>query len=187
MTIFAGDIIDLIWRDTHRRLIEHDAFDVAFRAAIAVLRERNNDRIDEATAVERLQAIHAEALLHPVPLRKLLLPPLRADEIGVGEVVALLRRVIAGESEIVVERPWSEVCHTHGLFEIDGWKFLAFKRNYGVKYIAGTVAPDGRRGTIDTFDAREGDPVMLLTNAEQDAFDDIIESCRATTNRSREG
>lgn len=151
-----ADIIDRIWRDWHRRRIDHTAFNVAFRTAIAVLRERNNERISAEAAVAQLQAIHTEALRHPVP--PAVLPPLRPDEVGMEEVMAALRRVIAVEAEVIVEQPWTEVRHTCGLFEINGWKFSAFKRGYGVKYINEVTAPDGRRGTIDSFDRREGMP-----------------------------
>jgi len=41
------------------------------------------------------------------------------------------------------------------------------------------VAPDDRIGTYDSWSAREGNPVHLLTDDEQNALDDLIEGVAA--------
>jgi hypothetical protein len=56
-----------------------------------------------------------------------------------------------------------------------GWQLTAFKRSYGIKYLDCAVAPDDRVGSYDSWSAREGNPVHLLTDDEQDRLDDIIE------------
>jgi hypothetical protein len=66
-----------------------------------------------------------------------------------------------------------------GHFEIDGWEPRAFKRSYGIKYLDLAVAPDGRVGTYDSWSAREGNPVHLLSDDDQDRLDDIIEGIDA--------
>jgi hypothetical protein len=71
------------------------------------------------------------------------------------------------------------VVHTLGEFRIDGWRLTAFKRSRGIKYLDRAVATDGRVGTYDSWSAREGNPVHLLTDDEQDALDDLIEGIQA--------
>lgn len=102
--------------------------------------------------------------------------PVAAGEVGVEEVIDLLRRAIAGDARIVVERKWRDVWHTDGNFLIDGWRLSGFKRSYGIKYVSEAIAPDGRHGTYDGWSVREGNPVHLLSNDEQDALDEIMES-----------
>jgi hypothetical protein len=173
----ACDQLDRMLRDRSRRLIDDDAFDTAFNQAIEILRASNNRQIDDAEAAGRMLAVHSRALRHPPPPREIL--PLPPDEVGVAEAMALLRRAISGESRIEIERPWREVFHSLGKFEIDGWKLLAFKRNRGIKYLDRAVAPDGRMGTYDSWTAREGNPIHLLTDDEQDKLDDLIEGIQA--------
>jgi hypothetical protein len=169
----AGDHLDRMFRDRKRRLIDDEAFNTAFDAAIKVLRASNDGEISDIDASARMLAVHSRALRHRPPVREI--PPLPSDQVGVAEVMALLRRAISGESRIEIERPWREVFHSLGKFEIDGWKLLAFKRNRGIKYMDRAVAPDGRMGTYDSWTAREGNPVHLLTDDEQDMLDDLIE------------
>lgn len=167
------DVVGKLYRDTHRRLIDPNAFEAAFDRAIEVLRASNTGKIKREEAITRLLAIHAEALRHPPPPREI--APLRADEVGVDEAMALLRRAIARESHIELERPWAEVFHAYGQFAIEGWKLTAFKRNYGIKYLDAALSPDGRAGTYDSWQAREGNPVHLLLDEEQDRLDELIE------------
>lgn len=167
------DVIDKIYRDMYRRLIAPDAFHAAFDRAIEVLRASNNGAIDREEAVARMLAIHAEALRHPPPQREI--ATLRADEVGVHEIMALLRRAISGLSRIELERPWASVVHSYGQFVIEGWKLEAFKRSYGIQYLNQAVAPDGRAGTYESWHACEGNPVHLLLDDEQDHLDALIE------------
>jgi len=173
----AGDHMDRMLRDFHRRLIDQGEFDKAFGRAIEILGASNRGETDEIDASGRMLAVHSEALRHPPEPREM--PPLPDDQVGVAEAVALLRRVISGEVRIRLARPWREVIHTLGQFEIDGWKLIAFKRSHGVKYLDSAVAPDGRTGTYDSWEAREGNPVHLLADDEQDRLDDIIEGIKA--------
>ena len=174
----ASDHLDRMIRDGHRRLISEDAWKEAFPRATRILGQQNRGEIDPATAAGRMRAIHAEALRDPEPPREI--PPLRADEVGVEEVTALLRRVIAGDATIEVKVPWKTVHHTYGGFTIDGWRFVGFRSSCGIKYVDNVVAPDGRSGTFDSFENREGNPVALLTDDEQDLLDDIIEAAPAS-------
>ncbi|MBN9007153.1 MAG: hypothetical protein J0H40_17280 [Rhizobiales bacterium] len=170
----AGDHVDRMWRDVYRRKIDGDHFlRAVFNNYIEELRKLNRGEVDEATAAARMLALHSEALCHPPSPREI--PPLPADEVGVDEVMALLRRAIAGEVRIVVAQPWSDVCHTHGDLSIYGWRLTGFRRNYGIKYIESATSPDSRRGTRESWSAREGNPVYLLADDEQDALDDLIE------------
>lgn len=162
-------------RDVYRRIIDPDAFmsDI-FRRAIDVLRRINHGEIDEVTAGAEMLALHSQALKHPPAPREI--PPLPGGHVGVEEVMALLRRVIRGKSRVIVSSPWSAVLHTNGDFVIDGWRLAGFRRNHGIKYLSEAIAPDGRRGTYDSWDAREGNPVHLLSNDDQDALDDLMEA-----------
>jgi hypothetical protein len=171
----VGDQLDSMWRNLHRRSIDPDYFaNHAFSRAIAILRKRNIGEMTPEQAAEQIIAVHAEALRHPPPEREIAgLPP---HQVGVDEVMAVLRRAISGESHIVVDRPWRELFHCVGHFEIDGWKLRGFKRSHGIKYLDRAVSPDGERvGTYESWEEREGNPVHLLTDREQDILDDILE------------
>lgn len=170
----AGDHIDRMWRDVYRRRIDADFFmNSVFNSYIDDLRKLNRGEIDEVTASARMLALHSEALRHPSVQHEI--PPLPDDQVGVAEVMALLRRAIAGEARIGVAQPWSDVYHSIGSFSIDGWRINGFKRNYGIKYIDSATSPEGRRDSYDSWSAREGNPVALLTNDEQDALDELLE------------
>jgi hypothetical protein len=169
----AGDHLDRIYRDLYRRLMDPEHFDRAFTQAISILQSENRGTLATEEAAARKLAVHSEALRHRPPAREIL--PLPPDQVGVHEVMTLLRRAICGESRIEIERPWREVFHTLGRVEIDGWRLTAFKRSHGIKYLDRAVATDGRVGTYDSWSAREGNPVHLLTDDEQDALDDLIE------------
>lgn len=80
-----------------------------------------------------------------------------------------------GQHLRALPQQWATVLHCYGQFAIDGWKLTAFKRSYGIKYLDQAVAPDGRGGTYDSWDAREGNPVHLLSDDEQDRLDALIE------------
>lgn len=171
------DVVGRLYRDTYRRLIDPDAFDAAFDRAIEILRASNAGKIEREEAITRTLAIHSEALRHPPPPREI--APLRTDEVGVHEAMALLRRAIAGESLIELERPWGAVFHSYGQFAIDGWRLTAFRRNCGIKYLDAALSPDGRIGTYASWQARERNPVHLLFDEEQDRLDDLIEAIDA--------
>jgi hypothetical protein len=175
--LVGGRSLDKILRDRHRRLMDDEAFDTAFDRALNILRASNRGQIDSAEAARRMLVVRWGALQHPAARREI--PPIPADEVGVAEAMALLRRAISGESRIEIERPWPTLFRCHGNFEIDGWKLTSFKRNRGIKYLDRAVAPDGRIGIYDSWEAREGNPVHLLADNEQDRLDDIIEGIKA--------
>ena len=162
LVLSAGETLGRMLRDRRRRLIEFE-----------ILRASNDGEIEPAEADRRMLSAHMEALRHPPPPREI--PPLPPDQVNVDEAMALLRRAIYGQSHIELERPWREVFHSLGKFEIDGWEMLAFKRNRGIKYLDRAVAPDGRVGTYNSWSAREGNPVHHRTDDEQDKLDDLIE------------
>jgi hypothetical protein len=99
--------------------------------------------------------------------------------VAVGEVVAVLRRILSGDAVPKLVSPksgWKHLIHSIGEFAVDGWTIHAFKRNEGVKYVDKAVAPDGRTGNFDLFSSREGEPIDLLEDDEQDRLDAIIEA-----------
>jgi len=164
-----------MWRDVYRQTIDVDFFTQnVFKRSTDILRLKNNGEIDELTASARMLALHSEALGRPPPAREI--PPLPTGEVGVDEVMTLLRRAIAGEARILVRQQWKDVWHTEGEFEIDGWRLSGFKRIYGIKSMIEATAPDGRRGTHESWNAREGNPIHLLSDDEQDALNDLMEA-----------
>ena len=172
----VGTVFDHIFRDLNRGRISSASFQRVRSEAYAILGRVRTGSIDRATAAGRMRAIHAEALRDPEPQH--VIDPLRPDEVGVEEVVALLRRAIAGDAAIEVERAWKDVHHTYADFTIDGWHLVGYRRGYGIKYVDNVICPDGRTGTFSSFELREGNPVDLLENDEQDRLDDIIETAQ---------
>jgi hypothetical protein len=162
-----------MWRDLYRRLIDFEHFDQAFTEATSILRNSNRGTLSPEEAAAHMLAVHSEALRHRPPEREI--PPLPADQVGIDEAMAVTRRAICGEGRIELERPWREVFHCYGHFEIDGWKLIAFKRSRGIQYLDRAAAPDGRVGTYDAWSEREGNPVYMLSDDEQDHLDDVIE------------
>jgi hypothetical protein len=176
----VGAQLDRLWRDMHRRSIDTDYFvNQAFGRAIEILGRNNRGELTQEEAAEQMFAVHAEALRHPPPEREI--PDLPADQVGVHEAMAVLRRAISGESHIVVERPWQELFHGLGDFEIDGWKMRGFKRSDGIKYLDRAVSADGRVGTYESWEEREGNPILLLADREQDILNDILEEAGGAT------
>jgi hypothetical protein len=172
--LWAGERVDRMWRDVYRRRIDGEFYmQRVLNRSTEILRMLNCGEIDEITAAARMFALHSEALRNPPPPREI--PPLPAGEIGVDEVMALLRRAIAGEARIVVEQPWKSVWHTEADFSIDGWRLTGFKRTHGIKSVVEAIAPDGRRGTHESWNSREGNPVHLLSDDEQDDLSRLME------------
>lgn len=168
----GSDFVNQLWRDRARRSVDEKAFLIAFDAMIAVLRSVRLE--GRSLRNENLQAILDEARRHPEPSREL--APLPADQVGVDEVMAVLRRVIAGEACPVAEYPWRDVQHTLASFVVAGWRMTGFRRSYGIKYLDRAIAPGGRLGTYEIWETREGNPVALLTDDEQDQLDAIMEA-----------
>lgn len=118
----------------------------------------------------------AEARLHPPPANDL--PPLQPGQIGVEEVMAVLRRIATGMARPHIIHPadgWRHLWHTIGQFEADGWIVDAFKRTSGMRYVSSVRAPDGRTADYEYFEGREGDPFSLLEDDEQDALCDVLD------------
>ena len=168
---------DKLYRDWHRRRIDDDAF----RAALDRFHELHDrvwNRFEEwRPLMPELNAILEEARRHPAP--QLELPPLPKGAVAVGEVVAVLRRILSGDAVPRLVSPksgWKHLFHSIGEFAVDGWTIHAFKRNEGVKYVDKAIAPDGRTGNFDFFASREGGPIDLLEDDEQDRLDVIIEA-----------
>jgi hypothetical protein len=180
----GGNQLDRMWRDMHRRLIDTDYFvNQAFDRAIAILGKSNRGELTREETEEQMFAVHSEALHHPPPEREI--PGLPADQVGVGEVMAVLRRAIRGDSSILVDRPWREFFHGLGDFEIDGWKMRGFKRSDGIKYLDRAVSADGRVGTYESWEEREGNPILLLADREQDSrVRAVTRSIASTTMKS---
>ena len=170
----VGNQLDRMWRDMHRRLIDTDYFvNHAFDRATAILGKSNRGEMTPEEAAEQMLAVHSESLRHR-PLERVI-PRLPPDQVGVREAMVVLRSAICGESQIVVDRPWQELFHCLGDFEIDGWKMRGFRPSHGIKYLDRAVSPGGRVGTYESWEEREGNPVHMLADREQDILDDILE------------
>jgi hypothetical protein len=92
--------------------------------------------------------------------------------------MGVLRAIAAGEviPRIIAPAKWSDLVHSIGSFEAQGWMIDAFKRSDGMKYVQAVVAPDGRTGDFDHFHNREGDPFCLLDDDEQDRVCDVLDA-----------
>jgi hypothetical protein len=99
----AGDHLDRIYRDLYRRLIDPAHFDRAFTEAISILRRSSCGELAQEEAAAYMLAVHSEALRRRPPDREI--PQIPADQVGVHEAMAVLRRVITGESIIHTELP----------------------------------------------------------------------------------
>ncbi len=167
---------DRLSRDWHRRRIDDDAFHAA-QDRLQELHDRVWDRFEEwRPLMPELDTILEEARRHPQALTEL--PPLPKGGVAVAEVVAVLRRILSGDAVPRLVSPksgWKHLFHSIGEFTADGWTIHAFKRNEGVKYVDKAVSPDGRTGNFDFFASREGGPIDLLEDDEQDRLDVIIE------------
>ncbi len=167
---------DRLSRDWHRRRIDDDAFHTAMDR-FHELHDRVWNRFEEwRPLMPDLDAILAEARSHPTPQKEL--PPLPKGAVAVDEVVAVLRRILSGGAVPRLVSPksgWKHLFHSIGEFTADGWTIHAFKRNEGVKYVDKAVSPDGRTGNFDFFASREGGPIDLLEDDEQDRLDAIME------------
>jgi hypothetical protein len=130
-----------MWRDLYRRMIDPEPFDPAFTEAISILRKSNRRELAHEDAAAQMLAVRFKVLRHRPPERDT--SPLPADQVGVHEAMALLRRTIWGESRIELGEAWKEVSHGYGAFEIDGWRITAFKRSRGIKYLDRAVSPVG--------------------------------------------
>jgi hypothetical protein len=171
------NVRDMLSRDWHRRRIDDDAFHTALDR-LEELHDRVWNRFEEwRPLMPELDAILEEARRHPAPRTEL--PPLPKGAVAVEEVVAMLRRILSGDAVPRLVSPksgWKHLFHSIGEFTADGWTIHAFKRNEGVKYVDKAVAPDGRTGNFDLFASREGGPIDLLEDDEQDRLDEIIEA-----------
>ena len=172
----AYAVRDGIWREFQRGRVDR----VAFMAALDALRDLHEkvwtDGRDIEPLLPQLNEIAAEARRHPAPPKDL--PPLNPNAVGVGEVMALLRKIAAGEHPVVMPEGsrWKDVQHGVGTFQVDGWTIKAFRRSTGMKYVQQATAPDGRTSSYDDFEKREGDPYCLLEDAEQDAVDRLLDA-----------
>jgi hypothetical protein len=169
---------DKLWRDASRRRVSweayHDAVDRLSRVHHAVF----DEAADHRPFMSELDEILAEARRHPEAPREI--APIEPGEIGVDEVMAVLRRIACGKARPNVLEPrtgrWRDLFHAIGEFECEGWRFEAWKRNWGIGYLHSVTAPDGRRAGYDDFERREGDPFCLLEDDEQDALERVLEA-----------
>lgn len=171
------DAIDKLWRDWHRRRISDDSLWSAHDKIYGLHDRVSDDAEDHRPLMALLAETLAEARRHP-PSPKYL-PPLRPDQIGVAEVMTVLRRIASGAVRPRVIYPadgWGHVWHSIGEFEVDDWVIEAFKRTSGMKYVQSVRAPDGRTADYDYFEEREGNPFHLLEDDEQDAISDVLDA-----------
>jgi hypothetical protein len=179
--------LDAEWR---RRRISAEAFrfgtarwrDLASLAADAVREGRPVDLHSE------IGEVMSSVLAMPQPAAPVL-PPLPKGQVGVEEVLDLLRRVLAGRADARMVAPplqWSDVWHDTGEIRIDGWTLRLSAQEGGVSYTAEAVAPDGRRSDQEAFEAREGDPYALLSDDEQAQLDGMVARLEADPDATRD-
>lgn len=190
----AGPALALLYRrldaEWRRRRITAEAFrlgtarwrDLASAAADAV---RDGRTVDLHAEIEGVMPL---VLALPRPAAAAL-PPLPSDRVAVAEVLDLLRRVLAGRSDARMVAPplvWSDVWHETGDLRIDGWTVRFSAREGGISYTVEAVSPDGRRSDQEAFEAREGDPLALLSDEEQELLDAMFARMEADPDATRE-
>ncbi|WP_038935059.1 hypothetical protein [Bradyrhizobium japonicum] len=123
------DAIDRLWRDWRRRRVSDDAFEDAREAPSVRVWDAAEDH---GPLLPRIGEILTEARKHPPAMRQF--PPLPPDQVGMAEVMAVLRRIANGSAHPQVGFPangWKHLWHGVGEFIADGWSIEAFKRNFG--------------------------------------------------------
>jgi hypothetical protein len=116
----AGDILDRMYRDLYRRLIDDHAFDDAFGKAIEILRASNEGHIDQEEAAARMSDLHLGALLSPpVPQEFPPLPPGQVGNRG-GDSVAAARDLRQAPRRS--RAAWPTLFRCYGDFQIDDWR-----------------------------------------------------------------
>ncbi|WP_238230208.1 DUF7693 family protein [Methylobacterium hispanicum] len=177
--------LDAEWR---RRRISDEAYRFGTRRARDLYQAaRSPVRDDDALLTEIGQIMPALLALPRPPSPEL--PPLPAGQVAVGEVVALLRRILAGSAEPAMVAPplaWKQLYHSVGELRADGWLLRLFVRDGGLSYCQGVVAPDGRRAEHEEMDGREGEPVGLLEDDEQERLCALVDRLDADPDATRE-
>lgn len=164
----------------------------AFRAGNARWRDLASLAGDGSRPPREIEAeigrVMDEILALPRPAPRVL-PPLPKNRVAAAEVVALYRRVLAGEVEARMLAPptrWSDLWHAAGEIRIDGWALRLAVRESGISYTAAATAPDGRHSDYEAFEAREGDPYALLEDDEQRRLDALVDRLEADADETRD-
>lgn len=94
-----------------------------------------------------------------------------------GEVVAIFRSVLAGESEARLEFPdaWNYIYAGDVDVFVDGWRIVIFNDCAELDYVDSATAPDGRTADYDDW-GFDRNPIALLTPEEAGRFERILES-----------
>ena len=86
------------------------------------------------------------------------------------EVYQLLKDVALGTRTMTknCSQSWSEIYNGLMPVEIDGWQLTLFNDCNTLDYCEGCSAPDGRVGTLETWQRYGTDPVELLSGWERE-------------------
>lgn len=84
--------------------------------------------------------------------------------------VALGKRIMTRNSI----QSWSEIYHGLMPVEIDGWLLTRFNDCNTLDYCEGCRAPDGRVGTLETWQRYGTDPVELLSGWEREQLERLL-------------
>ena len=171
-----------------RRRISDEAYRFGTRRARDLSQAaRSPVRDDDALLTEIGQVMPGLLALPRAPSPDL--PPLPAGQVAVGEVVALLRRILAGSAVPAMVAPplaWTQLYHSVGELRVEGWLLRLFVRDGGLSYCQGVEAPDGRRADHEEMDGREGEPVGLLDDDEQARLCALVDRLDADPDATRE-
>lgn len=69
---------------------------------------------------------------------------------------------------------WSEIYHGLMSVEIDGWQLTLFNDCDTLDYCESCMSPDGRVGTLETWQRYGTDPVDLLSGWERERLERLL-------------
>ncbi|MGF6458058.1 DUF7693 family protein [Pseudomonas frederiksbergensis] len=89
------------------------------------------------------------------------------------EVCQVLTDVALG-TRIMTRASWSEIYHGLMTVEIDGWLLTLFNDNGTLDYCDDCRTPDGRIGSLETWQRYGTDPVKLLSGWEREQLERLL-------------
>ena len=92
------------------------------------------------------------------------------------EVYQVLRDVALGTRSMkrACSQSWNEICTGPTFVEVDGWYLTLFNDCDALDYCEHCRAPDGRVGTLETWQRYGTDPVDLLSGWEREQLEQLL-------------
>lgn len=177
--------LDAEWR---RRRISDEAYRFGSERARDLAQAARDRPRDDAGLLTEIGEVMPALLALPRPPAPVL-PPLPAGQSDVADVVALLRRILAGDVVPAMVAPplaWTDVYHSVGELRVDGWTLRLFRRSEGFGYCEEAVDPSGRKADYDAMVEREGEPFGLLEDDEQERLRALVDRLEADADATRE-